>query len=433
MARRFAMARQRTLRLVLRKRALYLMMIPGIAFLFAFNYMPMYGAIIAFKDFQVKKGILGSPWADPFYKYFLQFFQSPYCLRVLSNTLIISLAKLVITMPCAVLFAVALSEAPSVRFRRAVQTVTYLPHFLSWIIVYGVVFAMLSESRGLINQAIKGVTGSTVNFIKAAFAQGESDSGRDLMKMAIRHRFEKGIPSPRTRTTYGFRPAKDGGIVVDEKCADTVRMIYDLAEQGVWYSKIRAKLNKIGIPSPTGTLWNDGQIADMLHNVMYKGDLLLQKSYKNENRQTCRNEGQVQSWYVHDDHEAIISSEQWERVQQILAARSAGIAEAKERRKAASAHHEHVGRYPLTGLLYCPHCGAVLHHKWCNNGRDEYWVCSTNIKKRASSCKGIFLPSSIADSWNIEAPVVVQRFKDENGMVQFTAYPKDEYEAMKGE
>lgn len=277
------------------------------------------------------------------------------------------------------------------------------------------------------------VSGELMLSIKAAFAQGESDSGRDLMKMAIRHRFEKGIPSPRTRTTYGFRPAKDGSIVIDEKCVDTVKMIYDLAEQGVWYSKIRAKLNKMGIPSPTGTLWNDGQIADMLHNVMYKGDLLLQKSYKDENRQTCRNEGQVQSWYVHDDHEAIISSEQWERVQQILAARSAGIAEAKERRKAASAHHEHVGRYPLTGLLYCPHCGAVLHHKWCNNGRDEYWVCSTNIKKRASSCKGIFLPSSVADSWNIKAPVVAQRFKDENGMIQFTAYPKDEYEAMKGE
>ena len=277
------------------------------------------------------------------------------------------------------------------------------------------------------------VSGELMLTIKAAFAQGESDSGRDLMKMAIRHRFEKGIPSPRTRTTYGFLPAKDGSVVIDENCANTVRMIYDLAEQGVWYSKIKSKLNKMGIPSPKGKLWYDGQIADMLHNVMYKGDLLLQKSYKDENRQTCRNEGQVQSWYVHDDHEAIISSEQWERVQQVLAARSAGIAEAKKRRQAASAHHDHVGRYPLTGLLYCPHCGAVLHHKWCNNGRDEYWVCSTNIKKRASSCKGIFLPSSIADSWNIEAPVVVQRFKDENGMVQFTAYPKDEYEAMKGE
>ena len=277
------------------------------------------------------------------------------------------------------------------------------------------------------------VSGELMLTIKAAFAQGESDAGRDLMKMSIRHRFENGIPSARTRSTYGFQTAKDGSIVIDEKCADIVKMIYDLAEQGVWYAKIRAKLNIMGISSPTGTLWNDGQIADMLHNVMYKGDLLLQKSYKDENRQTCRNEGQVQSWYVHDDHEAIISSEQWKRVQQVLAARSDGIKEAKARRKAAPAHHEHVGRYPLTGLLYCPHCGAVLHHKWCNNGRDEYWVCSTNIKKRASSCKGIFLPSSVADSWNIKTPVVAQRFKDENGMIQFTAYPKDEYEAMKGE
>lgn len=155
----------KTLRLLFRKRALYLMMIPGIAFLFVFNYMPMYGAIIAFKDFQVKKGILGSPWADPFYKYFQQFFQSPYCIRVLSNTLIISLAKLVLTTPVAVFFAVALAEVPSVRFRKAVQTVTYLPHFLSWIIVYGIVFAMLSESRGLVNQVIKQATGSTVNFL----------------------------------------------------------------------------------------------------------------------------------------------------------------------------------------------------------------------------------------------------------------------------
>lgn len=157
----------RTLRLLYRKRALYLMMIPGIAFLFVFNYMPMYGAVIAFKDFQVKKGILGSPWADPFYKYFQQFFQSPYCIRVLSNTLIISVSKLIFTMPVAVFFAVALAEVPNVRFRKAVQTVTYLPHFLSWIIVYGIVFAMLSESRGLVNQVIRQTTGSTVNFLSS--------------------------------------------------------------------------------------------------------------------------------------------------------------------------------------------------------------------------------------------------------------------------
>ena len=156
-----------TLRIMYRKRALYAMMLPGVAFFFVFNYLPMYGAIISFKDYAVKKGILASPWANPIYKYFLQFFRSPYCIRVLRNTLIISLTKLLFSVPFAVFFAVAMAEVPSARFRKAVQTVTYLPHFLSWIIVYGIVFAMLSESRGLVNMLIKRMTGSTVNFMSS--------------------------------------------------------------------------------------------------------------------------------------------------------------------------------------------------------------------------------------------------------------------------
>ena len=158
----------KTLRIMNRKKALYFMMIPGIAFLFVFNYMPMYGAIIAFKDFAIKKGILASPWANPWYKHFEKFFQSPYCIRVLKNTLIISLLKMTITTPAAVLFAVAMAEIPSKIYRKVVQTLTYLPHFLSWIIVYGVFFSMFSESRGLINFVIKQITGSTINFMSSA-------------------------------------------------------------------------------------------------------------------------------------------------------------------------------------------------------------------------------------------------------------------------
>lgn len=152
---------------VYRKRALYFMMLPGMAFLFVFNYMPMYGAVISFKDFMVKKGILASPWADPWYKYFMQFFNSPYCGRLIRNTLIISLLKIVITTPAAIFFAVAMAEVPSKKYRKVVQTVTYLPHFLSWIIVYGVFFSMLSESRGLLNYLIRSLTGHSVNFMSS--------------------------------------------------------------------------------------------------------------------------------------------------------------------------------------------------------------------------------------------------------------------------
>ena len=143
------------------------MMLPGMAFLFVFNYMPMYGAVISFKDFMVKKGILASPWADPWYKYFMQFFNSPYCGRLIRNTLIISLLKIVITTPAAIFFAVAMAEVPSKKYRQVVQTVTYLPHFLSWIIVYGVFFSMLSESRGLLNYLIRSLTGHSVNFMSS--------------------------------------------------------------------------------------------------------------------------------------------------------------------------------------------------------------------------------------------------------------------------
>lgn len=174
--------RSKTWRTIVRKRALYVMMIPGLAFFFVFNYMPMYGAVIAFKDYAVKKGILGSPWAEPFYKYFLQFFRSPYCITVLRNTLIISVSKLVTTVPVAVFFAIALSEVPSNRFRRVVQTVTYLPHFLSWIIVYGIVYAMLSETRGILNMLIKNATGHTVNFLSSGSTFRGLLVGSDLWK-----------------------------------------------------------------------------------------------------------------------------------------------------------------------------------------------------------------------------------------------------------
>ena len=135
----------KTLRIMNRKKALYFMMIPGIAFLFVFNYMPMYGAIIAFKDFAIKKGILASPWANPWYKHFEKFFQSPYCIRVLKNTLILSALSLLCS-PLPMILAILFSELRSRTFLRVAQTVTTFPNFISWIIIYGVSFTIFSNS-----------------------------------------------------------------------------------------------------------------------------------------------------------------------------------------------------------------------------------------------------------------------------------------------
>ena len=139
------------IRLKRQQKELLFMLLPGFLFFLIYKYFPMYGVLIAFKNFRIKKGILGSPWADPLMKNFDSFFKSPYCNQVLRNTVVISLLKVVIGTLSCILLAVLISEVRNQRFKRVVQTATYLPHFLSWVVIYGVIYAIVSESSGLIN------------------------------------------------------------------------------------------------------------------------------------------------------------------------------------------------------------------------------------------------------------------------------------------
>lgn len=144
---------------------LYLMMLPGILYFAVYKFAPMYGAIIAFKDYSVRKGITGSPWASPWFKYFQEFFKSPANTRVIANTLSLSFWKLLMGMFPSLIFALAVSECRSRRFARVVQTVSYLPHFLSWVVVYGICIAMLSESSGVLNKLIQNLGHPPVPFL----------------------------------------------------------------------------------------------------------------------------------------------------------------------------------------------------------------------------------------------------------------------------
>lgn len=95
-------------------------------------------------------------------------------------------------------------------------------------------------------------------------------------------------------------------------------MIFDWAEQGVWVSRIRATLNRDHIPSPSGGLWDDTSVKRILHNVMYRGDLWLRKRYIDDNRKVRINNGEMDSWYITGNHPAIVTREQFGRVQFIL-------------------------------------------------------------------------------------------------------------------
>lgn len=138
---------QSTVRRIGRNWGLYLLLLPAVALLLCFTYKPMYGVIIAFKDYSPALGITGSPWAG--FKYFEKYFNSYQFDVTIRNTLLISLYSFA-TFPIPILFALLVNQMRQNRFRRFFQTVTYMPHFISTVVLVGLMLILLSPSSGLI-------------------------------------------------------------------------------------------------------------------------------------------------------------------------------------------------------------------------------------------------------------------------------------------
>ncbi len=144
-------------------KALLLMLIPGMLYYLLFHYKPMYGLLIAFKDYRLLDGVMGSPWAG--FKYFEQAFSSAEFWRVFKNTIILSCYKLIFTFPAPIILALMLNEVRCLKFKKVVQTLTYLPHFISWVVLAGVIINFLSPSVGPINMIIRAFGGDPIYFM----------------------------------------------------------------------------------------------------------------------------------------------------------------------------------------------------------------------------------------------------------------------------
>jgi len=141
----------------------YIMLVPGILFFLVFCYGPMYGLIIAFQDYYPLKGIEGSVFVG--LKHFKSLFSNPFFLSVLKNTLIISLYKLLICFPAPIFLCLVLNEIKNVRFKKVAQSISYLPHFVSWVVVSGIIIEFLSPSRGPINILLQNLGFAPIFFV----------------------------------------------------------------------------------------------------------------------------------------------------------------------------------------------------------------------------------------------------------------------------
>ena len=146
-------------------RMFYLFLLPAVVMVFLFSYMPFWGILIAFKDFKMARGIMGSDWVG--LEHFRKLFSDPNFYRVLKNTLIIGISTLLTTFPVTIIFTILVNEILNTKFKKVVQTVTYLPHFLSWVVVGTFAYQILSPSSGIVNTILVnlGILDKSVYFM----------------------------------------------------------------------------------------------------------------------------------------------------------------------------------------------------------------------------------------------------------------------------
>ncbi len=142
---------------------LYIMLLPGLLYFILFRYVPMGGLVIAFKDYSPFKGVWGSDWVG--LKQFQKFFSTPDFGRLLRNTLGISLLQLVIYFPMPIILSLFLNEVRHNGYKRVIQTLVYIPHFVSWVIVASLTYQLFNVSDGVVNVIFKALTGHTFDIL----------------------------------------------------------------------------------------------------------------------------------------------------------------------------------------------------------------------------------------------------------------------------
>ena len=168
---------------ILKNYKLYFLFLPGAVILILFNYIPMLGNVLAIKDFIPKYGIWGSPFVQPWNKYFVKLFADEYFWRATKNTLIISLLRLVFVFPAPIILAMLYNELKVRWFKRISQTVLYLPHFLSWVIVAGIIKQLFLKD-GFVNTLLLSIGGREIDFLT---------EGRNFLVLLILSDIWKGI------------------------------------------------------------------------------------------------------------------------------------------------------------------------------------------------------------------------------------------------
>lgn len=148
---------------IIKNYQLYLLLLPALIYFIVFRYGPMYGLQIAFKDYVATKGFLGSPFVG--LKHFKRFFSTPDFWMIMKNTVTISVGSILVNFPMSIIVALMLHQVTRTRFKKFVQTIIYAPHFISVVVLVGMITLFLSPTSGIINKLIEALGGEAIHFM----------------------------------------------------------------------------------------------------------------------------------------------------------------------------------------------------------------------------------------------------------------------------
>lgn len=158
--------KNRMIRKLVKDRWMYVLLLPGLLYFLVFKYVPMWGVVIAFKDYNPFLGIMGSPWAG--WEHFERLFHDPDFTMLLKNTMIIGVYKLVFFFPAPIIVALLLNELRKQVFKRLVQTMIYIPHFMSWVVVVAISYVLFTTEGGVLSLQLERIFGERVNILLSA-------------------------------------------------------------------------------------------------------------------------------------------------------------------------------------------------------------------------------------------------------------------------
>jgi len=262
--------------------------------------------------------------------------------------------------------------------------------------------------------------GELMMTIVAAFAQAESEGISATAKMAYRRKYEAGIPVQYLERSFGYRKGKDDEFIIEESEAVWVRKIYQMIADGYTAAAVKRYLNDNNVKTIGGAKWIDSTVFRLVENEIYKGDYIMQKSFVTEDRRQLRNRGQVDSWYIEDDHVPIVSKQLWQKAQDALAKR-------RDYRNGEMAIKDTTNEnYPYKGKIFCAECGQPLYPRIYSKGHRLNWGCSGRKRYGSSYCEGINVLDTVLHDWQIDGNIYIYEKTAERGLREYAFY-KESY------